>query len=139
MSATPTQLVLAMRIRIALSRHTKQLVDTERLIDDAAYASSIFASCRSLHLADVDELVRRFEASDAASALPPTSAPLSDVVSKSVRMQAGGLLTRPPTQPGSLSGFDSAERATDTDADAGDGDPNDPNHPRNRRYLRGAR
>ena len=133
--------VLAMRLRLALLRQ-KISVEVDRLLADRAYAQDVLAMCKSIDQADLINLAERLvlseedEPSGAAPAKPAERGASSRFHQGSgpVADPAAGTASRPmstvaPTTGGGTTGFD----------DPAISDPNDPDSPRNRRYLRGAR
>jgi hypothetical protein len=133
--------VLAMRLRLALLRK-KISVEVDRLIADRAYAQDVLAMCKSMDQVDLISLAERLVLSedDGPSAAAPASPAERGASSRfhqgsgSAADSAAGTASRPmstvaPATGGGTTGFD----------DPASLDPNDPDSPRNRRYLRGAR
>lgn len=142
--------VLSMRLRLALLRH-KVNTDAERLLRDAEYASTVADLCRQLG-GDCATLAEQFMSDRAAlqAPLPADPGPLpqageAPAQKASTRFAA----SQPPvggrptgaTAPGPLTTQTSSGGSTVTGAtgSAAPHDRDDPDSPRNRRYLRGAR
>ncbi|TAL23967.1 MAG: hypothetical protein EPO01_06370 [Aquabacterium sp.] len=151
MSSDPALAVLAARIRFALQRHSHQAVDTASMLADTAYAMNVVAQCRAANVPGLTSLADQFEAllkptgvpasrfarSDSASAPPSSSAaPAAGVASSRLTTQAPS--SRPPASGHTQSPQTQAPGSAHTGEEPHD-DPHDPNSPRNRRYLRGAR
>ena len=147
----PTALpVIAMRLRMAMLRHAKQSVDTTRLVNDPRYADEVLRACRALNLEEVTLLVQQFDVARGGvappagtpSPAPAPAAPGPAPVAQSPRLApAAAPASRPPpgAPPSSGLGGASSPASGTASGDSELPDPNDPNHPRTRRYLRGAR
>jgi hypothetical protein len=136
--------VLAMRLRLALLRQ-KISIEVDRLIADRAYAQDVLAMCKSMDQADLISLAERLVLSedDEPSGSAPASPAERAASAASSRFHQGSgsaaaptastasrpMSTLAPTTGGGTTGFDDPATA----------DPDDPDSPRSRRYLRGAR
>lgn len=141
--------VLAMRLRLALLRQ-KVTADVERLLNDAEYASAVVALCGTIG-GDCAGLAEQFmqerEALRAqapeASAPPPAEAAAPALQKASSRFAASraapAAKTTTPAELGRTTTTSGASTVTGTTGSAAEHDRDDPDSPRNRRYLRGAR
>lgn len=138
--------VLAMRLRLALLRQ-KVNVDSERLMGDADYAAVVADLCRTIggDLASLSEqFVQQRNALQPAPAEPPPQAAEPPRQSKSMRFAMSRPASVDTTTTGSefnRSTMPASDASTVTGAtgSATEPDRDDPDSPRNRRYLRGAR
>lgn len=147
MSSDPALAVLAARIRFALQRHSHQAVDTASMLADTAYAMNVVALCRAANVPGLTSLADQFEALLKPSGVPASRFARSDsgpattapaaAGAPSSRMSTQAPSSRPPAS-GHTQSPTQSPGSTHTGEEPHD-DPHDPNSPRNRRYLRGAR
>jgi hypothetical protein len=141
--------VLAMRLRLALLRQ-RVTADVERLMTDAEYASAVVALCGTLG-GDCAGLAEQFmqerealrSQASAAPAPPPAEAAAPAVQKASSRFAASrpapAVKATTPAELGRTTTTSGASTVTGTTGSAAEHDRDDPDSPRNRRYLRGAR
>lgn len=153
MSSDPALAVLAARIRFALQRHSHQAVDTASMLADTAYAMDVVAQCRAANVPGLTSLADQFEA-----LLKPTGVPASRFARAEGPSPQRAVQPEAPGAPGAAFGRMTTQQpasrqaaptqapastqvpgSTHTGTDSPHDDPHDPNSPRNRRYLRGAR
>jgi len=132
--------VLAMRLRLALLRQ-KIPVEIDRLLVDSVYAAEVLAVCESTEQADLISLAKQVVLGDEEPPAAGTASPA--VLSSSSRLHldprpAGGAAAETASRPMPTAASTTGGAATGSD-DSPASEPGDPDAPRNRRYLRGAR
>jgi len=130
-----------MRLRLALLRQ-KISVEIDRLLADSVYAADVLLMCEDTEQADLISLARQVVLSEreapaagaASPAVPSASSRFhlgssAGSESASVASQPAASRPMPTTTGGSPTGSEDSPAP----------EPGDPDAPRNRRYLRGAR
>lgn len=141
--------VLAMRLRLALLRQ-KVTADIERLLGDAEYANAVLELCRTIG-GDTAALAEQFmQHREALQAQPPAEpAPAAETAEPPLQKASSRFAVSRPaptdktTMPAELGRStmpaSGASTVTGATGSAAEHDRDDPDSPRNRRYLRGAR
>jgi len=131
-----------MRLRLALLRQ-KISVEIDRLLADSVYAADVLLMCEDTEQVDLISLARQVVLSEREA--PAAGAASPAVPSASSRFHLGSSADSAPTagaasQPAASRPMPTTTGGSPTGSeDSPAPEPGDPDAPRNRRYLRGAR